>query len=123
MKSLNLQSKRETIYLFTGVISATVKRLDVSGFFCGPPEEDLRKEITCITETLNSRLQRTKERRDSSYPRGGTPLKEPIRGCAAVQSMVFVLSVLNRIYGCMRTSQSKYYSRTLNNRPLIRNNT
>ena len=93
------------------------------GFFCGPPEEDLRKKITCITETLNSRLQRTKERRDTSYPRGGTPLKEPIRGCAAVQSMVFVLSVLNKIFGCMRTWQSKYYSRTLNNRPLIRKNT
>jgi len=74
MKSLTLQFKGETIYLFTGVITATVKRLDVSGFFCGPPEEDLRKKITCITETLNSRLQRTKERRDTSYPRGGTPL-------------------------------------------------
>lgn len=124
MKSLNLQFKGETIYLFTCVISATVKRLDVSGFFCAPPEEDLRKEITCITETLNSRLQRTKERRDTSYPRRGNPLKEPIRGCASVQSMVLsVLSVLNKIFGCMRTSQSKYYSRTLNNRPLIRNNT
>lgn len=70
------------------------------------------------------RLQSTKERRDTSYPRRGTPLKEPIRGCASVQSMVLsVLSVLNKIFGCMRTSQSKYYSRTLNNRPLIRNNT
>lgn len=70
------------------------------------------------------RLQSTKERRDTSYPRRGTPLKEPIRECASVQSMVLsVLSVLNKIFGCMRTSQSKYYSRTLNNRPLIRNNT
>ena len=126
MKSLNLQFKGKSIYLFTGVISATAKRLDVSGFFVATrrrsPKEDYMHHRDVELKAI--RLQSTKERRDTSYPRRGTPLKEPIRGCTSVQSMVLsVLSVLNKIFGCMRTSQSKYYSRTLNNRPLIRNNT
>ena len=35
-------------------------------------------------------------------PRGGYPLIWPIRGCAAGQGMVFVLSVLFRVYNFAR---------------------
>lgn len=40
MKSLNLQFKGKSIYLFTGVISATAKRLDVSVFFVAHQKGD-----------------------------------------------------------------------------------
>ena len=39
-----------------------------------------------------------------------TPLYRPIRGCTAGQGMVFVLSVLNRVYDFVRVCPKQVYN-------------
>ena len=41
---------------------------------------------------------------------GLTPLYRPIRGCTAGQGMVFVLSVLNRVYDFVRVCPKQVYN-------------
>ena len=80
MKSLNLQFKGRTIYLFTGVISATVKRLDVSGFFLWPTRRRSSKEDYMHHRDVKLKATENKGAKGYFIPPTGDSLKRTYTG-------------------------------------------